>query len=91
MEENHVSSLEELAHCSYPLNEDVNFQLALQCASPERRKELLEIQAEQPEFFLQECMASHYVASLEELINIGHPLEKDPSFQTALKCVFPSR
>ena len=88
MQKNRISDLSQLFRCNAPLRDDPDFKAALQTASPERRKELLQIQYAQADFFLDGIRQRLGVASFEQATV---PLGSNAQFQTALKLASPER
>ena len=86
MDANHVQKRTNLSHCSIPLGTDENFQTALKTASPERKKELLQIQYNQADYFLDQLKKRYHVL---ELAQVPVPLDEDRFFQMALLCASP--
>lgn len=81
---NQVSNESELAHIDSPLAGDNDFQNAIESAPPERKRELLSIQCDQVNRFLQLCIKSNHVSSESELVQAKHPLSENIYFRKAL-------
>ena len=87
MAAHYVSNEAQLADCDAPLNEDAYFNLALQCASPERRDQLQKLLTAQSDLFLQKCMKKHHVSNSSKLSHVKKPLLlEDPYFRKAMTC-----
>ena len=86
METNRVSDLSQLSRSNAPLNSDANFQSALKFASPERKKELLQIQYDQAVYFIEGFLKKHNVSDLRQ-INV--PLDSEPEFHQILSLASP--
>ena len=82
----HVSQESELAQVDSPMTEDTCFQKALKCATDERKKQLHQIQINQSEYFLKQCMVENKVSEKKDLVFVSVPLNEDKNFQMALKC-----
>ena len=85
MKENNVSSETELQHVLLPLADNLNFQKAQKYTSPERQKDLLRIQNNQVEFFLQLCMKDNHVEREVELQYVPQVLSSNKNYQLAIK------
>ena len=72
-----------------PLMRQPDFQMALRCADPELRNQLLSYQAKQPEFFLQECMKSCGVSDRKALAKTKRRLADNKYFKYAMECGSP--
>ena len=79
---NGISDIRFLSTSKTPLADDENFRAALQAAPPEGRKELLQIQREQTDLFLDELKKKY---SVEELAALPIPLSKSMLFRMALR------
>ena len=88
MEEKNIADPALLARWDAPLKEDGNFQAALRSATPEREKEILQIQYDQADFFLDGIRQRLGVSSFEQSTV---PLGSNESFQTVLKFASPER
>ena len=91
MEANRVSAEADLAHTESPLAENDSFKTAFLCASPERKKELEKLQAEQVEFFLRRCMEANGVSDEAELSGCSSPLNDNRHFSLAVRYASPER
>jgi len=91
METNRVSVEADLAHAGSPLAENDSFKTAFLCASPERKKELEKLQAEQVEFFLRRCMEANGVSDEAELSGCSSPLNDNRHFSLAVRYASPER
>ena len=91
MESKHVFNEVDLSQSEMPLEINNDFQTALLCASPKRRKELQRLQDKQVEFFLQKCMEENHVSSEAELPNCSTPLNTNNFFNLALQYASPER
>lgn len=78
--------ISDLALCPAPLLEEQPFQMALSMAPMEIRNDLLKIQANQPQAFLQRCLSRHPGCDLS---TYPEPLMKNPDFQMAVRCAAP--
>ena len=85
------NKIEHLIQSPIPLELDKTFQLALKSASPERQKELLQIQQNQGDYFLKKCLESNHKTSLSELAFCETPLREDQYFMIAILCSTPDR
>lgn len=83
--------VKELIQIPVPLEEEEAFQIALKSASPERREQLLKIQAEQSDFFLRKCMKEHHVSNASDLVNTHDSLYLDANYCLALSCALPEQ
>ena len=72
----------QLSRCHATLSEDEEFQLALKCASPERREEVLRIQYDHADFCVEQLKAKYHVA---EVVRTPAPLAAESFFQMAMK------
>ena len=91
LEANQASDEAALAQCAAPLADDPNFTLALQCAEPERREQLLQIQYAQSDFFLHRCMKKYHVSEAFRLRRCIVDMTTDPDFSAAMKCASPEQ
>ena len=91
MEFNHVSTESDLTHNEMPLINDVDFQTAILCATPEKQNELKNLQEKQVEFFLRKCMENNQVSTESDLAHCEALLVNDTDLQTALLCATPAR
>ena len=78
-----------LRHCTKKLSDDRNFQMALKLSSPERKKELQDIQNGQSEYWIRRCMEAHAIPNEAGLANYGEPLPEDSYFNAAIQCASP--
>ena len=88
MKANRAPDLAHLAQCDVPLSDDADFRAALQASSPERERELLQIQYDQAELFLSRLKTKYSVSAP---IAVPVPLDMEKDFQSALKCASPER
>ena len=91
METNRASDEAALSQCAAPLADDPNFKLALQCAGPERREQLLRLQYAQSDRFLHACMRKYHVSDAFMLRRCIVDMMTDPDFSAALKCASPEQ
>lgn len=77
----------QLSRCHAVLSEDEEFQMALKCASPERRDELLKVQYDHADFCVDQLKAKYNVA---EVVRTPAPLATEGFFQMALKDARPA-
>ena len=91
LEANRASDEASLSQCAAPLADDPNFKLALQCAEPERREQLLQIQYAQSDRFLHECMKKYHVTEAYRLRSCIVKMTTDPDFSAAMKCASPEQ
>lgn len=91
MHANHIASKNDLSHAQRPLVEDEFFQKAMEVAPPQFRESLLQIQYDQEDYFLQQCMKSCQVSSESKLIQANAPLAENTFFQKAMKIAQPER
>ncbi|MBP5294436.1 MAG: SEL1-like repeat protein, partial [Lachnospiraceae bacterium] len=92
LQANHVSDLQQLASRGADLKNDHNFRTLLTLVSPDRRKELEEVQHEALiNFHLRKCLNACQVSDLSQLAKHGADLKNDADFQTALTLVSPDR
>jgi len=87
-EDNHIQDVSQLFTSSAPLKNNPNFQSALKFASPERKKELLQIQYDQAESFLNDLLRKYNVSDLR-MVNVS--LASDPLFLQILDSASPER
>ncbi|MBO4411353.1 MAG: SEL1-like repeat protein [Lachnospiraceae bacterium] len=91
LEANRAADEAALPQCAAPLADDPNFELALQCAEPDRREQLLQIRYAQSDRFLHECMKKYHVSEAFGLRRCIVDLSTDPDFSAALKCASPEQ
>ena len=91
MKANYASTKEELVDCGTPLSKDNNFISALRCASPEYRKQLLNIQQAQSDRFLQKCLKANHISTASELVKSPLPLSEDLYFCLARDSALPEQ
>lgn len=91
MESKHVFNEVDLSQSEMPLAMNNDFQTALLCASPKRRKELQRLQDKQVEFFLQKCVEENHVSSEAELPSCSSPLNTNYFFMLAVQYASPER
>lgn len=91
MESKHVFNEVDLSQSEMPLAINNDFQTALLCASPKRRKELQRLQDKQVEFFLQKCVEENHVSSEAELPCCSSPLNTNYFFMLAVQYASPER
>lgn len=88
--EHKVTNESMLLKCNCDLSEDKFYSTAISFASPERRKQLLEIQStlqqdllQQYEFYIQKCMDKIHVSDVTKLSKNKMPLAENIYFQMA--------
>ena len=91
LEANRISDISQLSGCNTPLSDDADFRAAMEFASPEQKKEMKRVLAEQPEHFLRQCMERHQVSSEADLAHVYGHLSEDEHFQMAVKYALPER
>jgi len=91
MEANHASDEAALSQCAAPLADDPNFKLALQCAAPDRREQLLQIRYAQSDHFLHRCMKKYHMSEAFSLCYCVVDMTADPDFLAAMKCASPEQ
>jgi len=82
----HIPNEDALKRAGQNLAYDKNFQMALKFASPERQKELTQIQYLQADHILEQLKAKYKV---QELIHTPAPLGTDESFRIAVANASP--
>lgn len=81
-----------LREAEFNPREDKNFQVALMFASPERKKQLEEIQVWATYmFYLRKCMQTNVIFDESKLVYATNPLIEDENFQKAMEVAPPER
>ena len=74
-----------------PLANDPNFQMAVQCAPPERRAELQSLLHGQADSYLWKCLSTNHLEKETDLVKCPVPLADDRNFQMAMKYASPEQ
>jgi len=85
---NSAADISGLSFCETSLAEDANFKVALLCASPERRTELLKVQYEHSDYCLSKIKNKY---NIQDVVQSPAPLVTESFFQIALKDASPER
>ena len=81
-----------LREAEFNPKEDKNFQVALRFASPERKRQLEEIQVWATYmFYLRKCMQTNVIFDESKLVYATNPLIEDENFRKAMEVAPPDR